>query len=189
MTPRMAAAHERNAYHRYNTSKPLYQLKQFSPEANTAWDGPSPYTETFAWLREKEFREYNEKKAKEWAKENPDWNAYDPDKDEFLHPNLDSGWRTKKPRGKIAKNAATKYTPKQVEHKDKDKGEDDADTVRVIRKGMSLGYYTYDPLPKPAKDINKWADGLKEASREKNDHVPIVNWNMPVLAEHEKLEG
>jgi hypothetical protein len=187
MTPRMAVAHERNAYHRYNTSRPLYQLKQFSPEANTAWDGPSPHTDTFAWLREKEFREYNEQKAKEWAKENPDWNAYDPDKDEFLHPNLDSGWRKKKPRGKIAKNAATKYMPKQVAPKAV--VEDDMDTARVIRKGMSLGYYTYDPLPKPAKDISKWVDGLKEASRKTNELVPVVDWNTPVVAEHEKPEG
>lgn len=127
-------------------------------------------------------------KAQEWAKENPDWNAYDPDKDEFLHPHLDSGWRKKKPRGKVAKNAATKYTPKsppqQVARND-----DDADTVRVIRKGMSQGYYTYDPLPKPAKEINKWVEGLREASRKKNELAPVVDWNTPFVHEHEKSEG
>lgn len=182
----MAEQHEENAYHRHNTSQFLYQLKQFSPEPNTAWDGPDPETDTFAWLREKEFREYNERKAAEWAKENPDWNAYDPAKDEFLHPHLDSGWRKKKLRSKVAKNAATRFIPKQQKE---EKKEDDGDTVRVVRKGMALGCYAYDPLPKPAKDISLWIKGLKGASTKKEELAPNIDWNQKFATNLEKPEG
>jgi hypothetical protein len=178
----MAEAHEKSAYHQHNISRPLYQFNNFSEEENTAWDGPNPVNDTWAWLREQEFKAYNEKKSAEWAKQNPDWNKYNPDEDEFLHPHLRD--TTKKPRRKVPKNAATRFEFKKQENK-KDQ-QDDFDSVKGIRGG--LGFYLYDPLPKPERNVNKWVAGLKEASRNE-DYAPKVNWDDKFAIEPNEKPG
>lgn len=169
MTPKMAVHHEKSAYHRYNTRSAHYQLRVFSEEENTAWEGPSAVDETFGWLRERELQQYHARKGEEWVKQNSDWDQYNPDEDEFLHPNKSS----KPLRGR---NGARTYgtTRGRVKNAGYGKKEDDLDTVRVIRKG--LGFRMDDPLPKPEVNIKKWAAGLSEASKARKDHAPYIDW-------------
>ena len=181
LTPAMAEAHERSAYHRLNTSRPLYQLHNFSEEENTGWDGPNPVNETWAWLREQEFKAYNAKKSAEWAKQNPDWNKYNPDEDEFLHPHLRD--TTKKPRRKVPKNAATAFDFSKRDKKDQGC---DLDSIKGIKDG--LGFYVYDPLPKPQKDLKKWIKGLKDASTTEN-YAPRINWKEKFKTEPDEKTG
>jgi hypothetical protein len=183
LTPATAEWHEKtSAYHRYNTSQPLYQFNNFSEEENTAWEGPNPVNDTWAWLREQEYKAYNEKKSAEWAKQNPDWYKYNPDEDEFLHPHLRD--TTKKPRRKVPKNAATRVDFRKQGKKENQ--QEDLDSVKGIRGG--LDFYLYDPLPKPERDVRKWVSGLKDASRNEN-YAPRINWNQKFATEPSEKPG
>lgn len=181
----MAQAHERSAYHRFNTQQPLYQLNVFSEEENTAWDGPNRINDPWAWLREQEFKAYNDKKSAEWAKQNPDWDKYNPDEDEFLHPHLRD--TTRKPtRRKLPKNAATKVDPRKQQKKKKEEDLSDFDSINGIRAG--LGFYLHDPLPKPQRDISSWISGLKDAVQDQN-YAPTVQWNEKFMTEPNEKRG
>lgn len=162
-------AHERSAYHRWMTKDPLYQFRQPPNEQNAAWDGPSKFYDTFDWLKAQEFKAYNDQKEAQWNKENPDWNKYNPDEDEFLHPNLGTAWRNKKPKRRPPKNYPKNANAKKNNQDDGD----DIDSIKVLRKG--LGYFVYDPVPKPKYNIENWALGLAKASKNEN-YAPSVNW-------------
>lgn len=169
MKPEIATAHERSAYHRFNTNDPLYQFKRHPDEQNAAWEGPSKHYDTFDWLRAEEFKTYNDRKQAQWNKENPDWNKYNPEEDEFLHPNLETTWRNKKPKRRAPKNSAKKPVPKKKNQEE----EEDMDSLKVLRKG--LGYFVYDPVPKPKYDTEKWILDLSEASKSE-DYAPFTSW-------------
>ncbi|KIM33952.1 hypothetical protein M408DRAFT_325508 [Serendipita vermifera MAFF 305830] len=170
----MAQAHEQLAYHRFNTRQPMYQFNTFAEDDASAWDGPNPVNETWAWLREQEFKAYNDKKNAEWNKQNPGWDKYNPEEDEFLHPHLRD--TSKKPsRRKLPKNAATALdTKKRQQQRKKPDDQEDFDSVKGIRAG--LGFYLHDPLPKPQRDITPWIASLRDASREEN-YAPRIQWN------------
>jgi hypothetical protein len=91
----MAEAHERSAYHRFKTSDPLYDITRMDPdESDLAWTGPSPVDQPYDYLKNKERAEYYAEKEKKFLQANPDWDKYDPEKDEFLHPGVsgEAGW-------------------------------------------------------------------------------------------------
>ncbi|KAG8788898.1 hypothetical protein FRC15_001413 [Serendipita sp. 397] len=163
MTPEMAIHHERSAYHRHNTSGTHYQLKSFSEEPNTAWDGPSRIDDTFAWLRDKEQMEYNTRREAAWLENNKDWNNYNPDEDEFLHPNKRIAGRPYTSR--------THRKPRGTKRKDIE----DNDTVKVIRRGV--GYFTHDPVPKPEVDVVAWLKGSNQASGLHESEVTLGDWS------------
>jgi hypothetical protein len=182
MTPLLAAQHERNAYHLSNINVPHYRLKQFLDEEDMAWEGPSQVDDTFAWLKEQESRAYHEHMEKEFLKQNPGWNDYDPRKDEFLNPQLSgaakNGWPPKRNghrKGQPLRNASNRQVPPRDQNRKKNRQEDvDLDSVRVMRKGA--GMLTHEPLPGPQFEFGPWFKGLKEVDKRTN-WAPIIDWN------------
>ncbi|PVG04505.1 hypothetical protein CPB86DRAFT_692347 [Serendipita vermifera] len=184
MTPLLAKHHESNAYHLSNIKVPHYRLKQFMDEEDMAWEGPSQVDDTFAWLKEQEARAYHEHKEKEFLKQNPGWNDYDPQQDEFLlnPPRLSkSGWPAKRnvqrkgDRGYPPRNSSNRPIPARDQNKKKGRQEnDDLDSVRVMRKGA--GMFASEPFPLPQYDFKPWLQGLKAV--DKRQHwTPKIDWN------------
>ncbi|KAG8832726.1 hypothetical protein FRC17_000822 [Serendipita sp. 399] len=177
----MAIHHERSAYHRYNTRVAHYQLKTFPDEPDLAWSGPDRYKDTFAWLRDRERQEHSKKKEAAWLEENKDWNKYNPDEDEFFHPEKRTlSGAYPKGKGRMAsglrggRKGAQKAATNSKSRGARKDADDDMDTIRVIRKG--IGFYTHDPVSKPEFDVATWVKGLKEASTSERLLAPNMDW-------------
>lgn len=188
MTAEQAIAHEVSAYHRHQVSVDLYQYRRFSDD-NSAWEGPDRLNDVYDWLKEQELKSYFEQKAAAWEKLNPDWNAYNPDKDAFLHPEVtfkDNNGRTKQKYQKRPKKNTGVCGPNfGKQNKPKDSG--DADSIRAMKKG--LGHFTYDTIPKPKRDMDSWLSTIQKAQPADQNYSPEADWNTVPVVSVESRKG
>lgn len=187
----MAEAHERSAYHRFKTSDPLYDLTRIDPdESDLAWTGPTPVDQPYDYLKSKERAEYYAEKEKRFLQANPDWDKYDPQKDEFLHPGVSGeagwggGWRKNRggsdhisrSRGmKSGRNSRGRHQDasrrvKQVE-------DDGVDMISIKANRKGLGHFTYDPIPKPLHDWIPWIKQLPGPDDTQGWDEKAVDWD------------
>lgn len=183
----MAEAHERSALHRFRTSDPLYDFTRMDPdESDLAWTGPSPVDQPYDYLKSKERAEYYAEKERRFLQANPDWNNYDPEKDEFLHPGVsgETGWSGGwgKNRGRSGYNdrfrgvrnsrgdRGGRRGAKQVE-------DDGADMISIKANRKGLGYFTYDPIPKPVHDWVPWIKRLPGSGDTQGWEEKAVDWD------------
>jgi hypothetical protein len=190
----MAEAHERSAYHRFKTSDPLYDFTRMDPdESDLAWTGPSPVDQPYDHLKSKERAEYYTEKEKKFLQANPDWDKYDPEKDEFLHPGVSGeagwhgGWAKKQGQGRggyghrvrgarNGRGGRGRYS-QNMGHGAKQVGDDGADMISIKANRKGLGYFTYDPIPKPEHDWVPWIKQLPGPGESQGWDEKAVDWN------------
>lgn len=188
----MAEAHERSAYHRFKTSDPLYDFTRMDPdESDLAWTGPSPTDQPYDYLKSKERAEYYAEKEKKFLQANPDWDKYDPEKDEFLHPGVsgETGWsggwgknhgRSDKnghPRGMNSGRSGRGGRLQNASRRAKHVEDEGADMISVKANRKGLGYFTYDPIPKPAHDWVPWIKQLPGPGESQGWDEKCVDWD------------
>ena len=154
-------------------------------ESDLAWTGPSPVDQPYDYLRNKERAEYYAEKEKKFLQANPDWDKYDPEKDEFLHPGVSGeagwggGWGKNKGRtghngplrgGRGGRPQNTSRWVKQVEG-------DGADMISIKANRKGLGYFTYDPIPKPLYDWVPWIKQLPGLGEMQGWDEKAVDWD------------
>jgi len=187
----MAEAHERSAYHRFKISDPLYDLTRMDPdESDLAWTGPSPVDQPYDYLKSKERAEYYAEKEKKFLQANPDWDKYDPEKDEFLHPGVSGeagwsgGWRKNhggseqngRSRGMKSGRGGRSGRLQNASRRAK-QAEDGADMISIKANRKGLGYFTYDPIPKPVHDWVPWIKQLPGPEDTQGWDEKAVDWD------------
>ena len=192
MRPSMAEAHECSAYHRFKTSDPLYDFTRMdSDESDLAWTGPSPVDQPYDYLKNKERAEYYAEKEKKFLQANPDWDKYDPEKDEFLHPGVsgEAGWSGGwgKDQGRSGHNDRSRGSrngrgdrggrPQYASRGAKPVEDDGADMVSIKANRKGLGHFTYDPIPKPAHNWIPWTKQLPGPGETQGWEERDVDWN------------
>jgi hypothetical protein len=186
----MAEAHERSAYHRFKTSDPLYDFTRMDPdESDLAWTGPSPVDQPYDYLKGKERAEYYAEKKKRFLQANPDWDKYDPAKDEFLHPGVSGeagwggGWGKNKgrsgciDRSRGARNGRGGRGGRAQNPGRGTKEDDGPDMISIKANRKGLGYFTYDPIPKPEHDWVPWVKQLPARGERQGWEEKAVDWS------------
>jgi hypothetical protein len=119
---------------------------------------------------------------------NPDWDKYDPEKDEFLHPGVsgEAGWgggwgknnrignhngRSRGPKsGRGRRGGRLQNASRGIE-------DDGADMISIKANRKGLGYFTYDPIPKPLHDWVPWIKQLPGPEETQGWEEKAVDWD------------
>ncbi len=160
-------------------------------ESDLAWTGPSPIDQPYDYLKSKERAEYYAEKEKKFLQANPDWDKYDPEKDEFLHPGVsgEAGWGGGwgKNHGKSDKNGPSRAMNsgrggrggrlQTANRRAKQVEDDGADMISTKANRKGLGYFTYDPIPKPVHDWVPWINQLPGPEESDGWDEKAVDWD------------